>query len=139
MMRRMPIRFAYRLGRRSMPILRLFGVHGPEDAWVELGDDVLIARFGRFEARTTVANIRHWRIEGPWRWITAIGVRRGIRRGDITFGGSHTGGVRIDLDEPVRVAPFHPRTLYLTVADLEGFAAALTERGIPGEDRRRRG
>ena len=31
---------------------------------------------------------------------------------------------------------FRPPALYLTVEDLEGFAAALTERGIPGEDRR---
>jgi hypothetical protein len=27
--------------------------------------------------------------------------------------------------------------LYVTVGDLEGFAAALSERGIPGEDARR--
>lgn len=121
-----------------MPILRLFGVRGPASAWVELGDDVLVARFGRFEARTTVANVRRWTIEGPWRWVTAIGVRRGIRHGDLTFGGSADGGVRLDLHEPVRVSVLRPRTLYLTVDDVEAFAAALADRGIPGEDRRRR-
>ena len=131
-------RFRYRLGRRSWPVLRLFGVRGPDDAWVDLTDDELIARFGWFEARTRIANIERWRIEGPWRWITAIGVRRGLRHGDLTFGGSHEGGVRIDMREPVRVWRLHPRTLYLTVVDLEALAAALVEHGIPGDDARRR-
>ena len=39
-------RFAIRLGARSRPLLRLFGVNGPADAWVDLGDDALEARFG---------------------------------------------------------------------------------------------
>lgn len=134
----MTTRFAYRLGRRSKPILRLFGVRGPDDAWVELSEEVLVARFGRFETRTTVPNIVRWSIEGPWRWLTAIGVRRGLRHGDITFGGSHRGGVRLDVDEPFRVGPLRPRTLYVTVEDLEGLAEALAGKGIPGEDRRRR-
>ena len=98
-------RFAYRLGPRSMAVLRLFGVHGAEDAWVDLGDDTLTARFGRFSATTPIANIASWRIEGPWNWITAIGVRRSFRHADITFGGSPAGGVRLDFREPIKVGP----------------------------------
>ena len=79
-----------------------------------------------------------WRIEGPWRWITAIGVRRSVRHGDITFGGSHRGGVRLDFTEPVEVGLFHAPALYVTVEDLEGFAAALTAHGIAGVDARER-
>ena len=30
------VRYPIRLGRRSMPLLRLFGVRGPSDAWAEL-------------------------------------------------------------------------------------------------------
>ena len=131
-------RFAYRLGPRSGPVLRLFGVRGPENAWVDLTEDELIARFGAFEARTPIANIERWRLEGPWRWITAIGVRRGIRHGDITFGGSHEGGMRLDLRTPTRVWRLQPRTLYLTVADPEALAAALEAHDIPGDDARRR-
>jgi hypothetical protein len=135
----MPLRrFAYRLGRRSRPVLRLFGIAGADDAWVDLDDDSLSARFGWASATTPVTNIKQWRIEGPWRWITAIGFRRSIRHSDITFGGSHDGGVRIDFRDPIRVrpGPFKAPALYLTVEDLEGLAKALTARGIPGTDAR---
>ena len=131
-------RFPIRLGARSRPLLRLFGVRGTEDAWGELGDDTLEARFGRFRAATPLSNIAGWRIEGPWLWITAIGVRMSVRHGDITFGGSHRGGVRLDFRERVRVGPFRVPALYVTVDDLQGFAAALSERGIQGVDARRR-
>jgi hypothetical protein len=133
-------RFAYRLGRRSRPVLRLFGVSGPADAWVDLDTEAgtLTARFGWSRASTSLADIERWRIEGPWRWITAIGVRRSIRHGDITFGGSPRGGVRLDFGEPVAIGPFHAPALYLTVEDLEGLGAALAAAGIPGEDARAR-
>jgi hypothetical protein len=129
-------RFPIRLAPRSGLILRLFGVRSQEDAVVELGDDGLDARFGSARIRTHIGNIASWRIEGPWRWITAIGIRRSIRFGDITFGGDPAGGVRVDFHEPVRYGVFSPPALYVTVADLEGFAAALAERGIPGADAR---
>ena len=133
-----PRRFPIRLGARSRPLLRLFGVAGPEDAWVELDDGGLEARFGRFRALTPLSNVARWRIEGPWRWITAIGVRMSIRHRDITFGGSPHGGVRLDFVERVRIARFRVPALYVTVDDLEGFAAALAERGLPGVDARKR-
>jgi hypothetical protein len=127
-------RFPIRLGRKSRPILLLFGVRS-HNAYVDLGPDELEARFGFFRMRTPLANIQRWRVEGPWLWLTAIGVRRGIRRGDITFGGNHKGGVRIDFHEPVRWVPFaRAPTLYVTVADMNGLGAALTAAGIPGED-----
>jgi hypothetical protein len=129
-------RFTYRLGPRSMPLLRLFGVSGHDTAWVDLDDDSLTTRFGWASATTPVGNIRSWRIEGPWRWITAIGIRRSVRHADITFGGSPRGGVRLDFHEPIRVGPLRTPAVYLTVEDLEGLAQALTERGIPGTDAR---
>lgn len=132
-------RFAYRLGTRSRPLLRLFGVRGPENAWVDLDDDMLRARFGWASAETPVANIESWRIEGPWLWITAIGIRRSNRHGDITFGGSPKGGVRIDFKIPIRVGPFKAPALYLTVEDLERLAADLAARDIPGVDARKPG
>jgi hypothetical protein len=130
-------RFAYRLGGRSWPVLRLFGVGGPDDAWVDLDEETLTARFGWATATTPVANIASWRIEGPWRWITAIGIRRSIRHQDLTFGGSPRGGVRLDFREPITVLRLDTPALYLTVEDLDGLAAALTARGIPGADARR--
>jgi hypothetical protein len=131
-------RFAYRLGRRSKPVLRLFGVAGPDDAWVDIDDDSLTARFGWASATTPLANISAWRIEGPWKWITAIGFRRSIRHGDVTFGGSPQGGVRLDFRQPIRIVSLDTPALYLTVDDLDGLAEALAARGIPGADARKR-
>ena len=128
--------FPFRVGERSRPLLRLFGVRAGS-AFVEVTDD-FDAHFGRFRVRTPLSNIVSWRIEGPWLWITAIGVRLSIRHRDLTFGGSPRGGVRVDFRDPVRIGRIRIPALYVTVEDLDGLAAALTERGIPGEDARRR-
>lgn len=129
-------RFPFRLGRRSRPLLRVFGVRGIQDAYVDLDEAAITARFGRFEISTPVDNLSTWRIEGPWRWITAIGVRRSVRHGDLTFGGSHRGGVRLDFHRPVSFRPLRPPALYVTVEDVDGLTAALTALGIPGADAR---
>ena len=130
-----PLHFPIRLGERSRSFLRLFGVRDG-NAFVGVDDD-FDARFGRFRLRTPLSNILSWRIEGPWLWITAIGVRLSIRHRDLTFGGSPRGGVRVDFRDPVRLGPIQVPALYVTVEDLEGLAAALEERGIPGKDARR--
>jgi hypothetical protein len=117
-------------------LLRLFGAT-PERAHVDL-DGALDARFGRFRLRTPVENIVRWRIEGPWRWITAIGVRMSIRHRDLSLCGDPRGGVRVDFRDPVRWGRLRVPALYVGVDDLEGFAAELERRGIPGEDARRR-
>ena len=129
-------RFPIRLGRRSRLVLLLFGVR-PHNAYVDLGDE-LDAQFGFFRVHSPVENLVSWRIEGPWRWITAIGVRRSLRHHDVTFGGNHQGGVRIDFREPVRAMRMRIPALYVTVEDLEGFAAALAAKGLPGVDARMR-
>jgi len=129
-------RFPIRIGRRSAPLLRLvFGVTA-DSAWAAVGDGLVTARFGRFEFRVPVANITRWRIEGPWRWITAIGVRRSIRDADFTFAGSPRGGVRMDFATPVRWSGFSVPAFYVGVEDLEAFTAELSALGIPGEDAR---
>lgn len=127
-------RFPILVERRYRLILRIFGVR-PENSYVVLGENIE-AHFGWSHITTPISNCSSWAIEGPWRAITALGVRISARHRDITFGGTPRGGVRIDFREPVRYWRFRPPALYLTVEDLEGFAAALTARGIPGEDRR---
>jgi hypothetical protein len=127
-------RFPIRIGRRSRPLLLLFGVRGA-NAYVDLGRDIEV-RFGFFRVTTPRPNVSAWRIEGPWAWITAIGVRNGIRHGDISFDGTHTGGVRLDLREPIRFGPLRRDAIYVSVEDLEGFAAALAAAGIAGTDAR---
>jgi len=129
-------RFPIRIGARSAGLLRLvFGVT-PETAWAAIDDDTVSARFGRFAFSTRLDNVARYRIEGPWRWITAIGVRRSVRHADVSFAGSPHGGVRIDLREPIKWTVFRTPAFYVGADDLAGFAAALAARGIPGEDAR---
>lgn len=130
------MRYPIRLGRRSRPLLVLFGVFSQRDAYVELEGDELHAHFGVADVRTPLTNVVRWRIEGPWRWITAIGIRRSIRHGDFSFAGSARGGVRMDFRDRVPYGPFRMPALYVGVEDLDGFAAALAERRIPGDDAR---
>ena len=130
-------RFSIRIGRRSRGLVQLLFGARPEVAWAEVGDGSLLIRYGRAELRTELANARRWRIEGPWRWITAIGIRRSIRHGDVSFAGSPHGGVRIDFVRPVRWGPFDVPAVYVGADDLEAFAAALSSAGIEGEDARR--
>jgi hypothetical protein len=131
-------RYPIRIGARSALLLRLaFGVTA-ERAHVLLDDDVLVARFGWWEMRVPVEDIVSWRIEGPWRWVTAVGVRRSLRDGDVTFAGSPRGGVRLDFRDPVRWTVFNVPALYVGVDDLEGLAIELSAMGVPGEDARQR-
>ncbi len=129
--------YPLRLGPRQRWLLLPFGVR-PGNAWVRLEDHRLVARFGFFRFQTPLDNVVRWEISGPYRWFMALGVRRSVRGGDVTFGSSTHGGVRLDFREPVRFARFlKPRALYLTVDDLDGFAAELARREIPGADVRR--
>ncbi len=128
--------FPIRIGRRSAPFLRLWGVR-PDEAVVTLSGEALDARFGAFRVRTPLSNIKGWRIEGPFRWITAIGVRMSIRHRDVSFWGGAPGGVRLDFRERVPFGPFKVPALYVGADDLEGLAAELKRRGIPGTDARR--
>ena len=135
-----PQRFPIRIGARSRTFLRLWTATA-ESAYVDLDDgpDAAIdVRFGRFRFQTPVANMASWRIAGPFRWITAIGVRRSVRHADVSFAGSPHGGVRIDFKQPVKWGFMRVPAIYVGVDDLEGLAAELTRRGIAGTDARAR-
>jgi hypothetical protein len=133
----MTTRYPIRIGDRSRLFLRIaFGVT-PDRAYAEIADDDVFVRFGRFALSVPIANVTSWRIEGPWRWITAIGVRMSIRHRDLSFAGSPRGGVRLDFREPVRWGPLKVPAVYYGVEDLDGFGAEMAARGIPGEDARR--
>jgi hypothetical protein len=131
------VRLPIRIGRKSRLYLRLWTIR-PETAFVDLDDD-LDVHFGRFRIRTSVTNLASWRIEGPFLWITAIGVRRSNRHGDVSFAGSPHGGVRIDFHEPVRWGFLKVPAIYVAADDLDGLADELARRGIPGVDARREG
>jgi len=132
------VAFPIRIQPNLKPLLLLFGVHDDGRAAVRLADGVFTARFGRFELRTPLANIERWDITGPYKAWRAFGVRRSMGTHDLSFGGSAHGGLRVHFRQPVRAARLTNTELYVTVDDLDGLAAALTERGIPGQDLRRR-
>jgi len=117
-------------------ILRIFGVQRGEKAMVTLTSEALDARFGWSRAHVPLADITRWDISGPWNPITALGVRRSVRGGDLTFGGSTHGGVQVHFRVRPKILIFRPPSLYLTVDDLVGLGEALRARGIPGEDLR---
>jgi len=129
-------RFPMRLGRRSRPFLRAFGVKGIENAYVDVDEERLVARFGFAQVGVPLSNISGWRIEGPWAWFTAIGIRMNVLNRELSFAGSPRGGLRLDFKEGVPYGPLHLPALYVGVEDLEGLAALLGERGIPGIDAR---
>lgn len=130
--------YPIRVGTRSAPLLRVaFGVTR-DRAWVDIVPEAITIRFGWYGLTVALANVSGWRIEGPWRWITAIGVRRSIRHGDVSFAGSPRGGVRLDLHLPVRWGPLTLPAVYVGVEDVEGFAAELAALGIEGVDARTR-
>ena len=137
----MPTRFPIRVGRRSAPLLRLlFGVRA-DDSWIELADDPagdLEVQFGWYHFRAPLAQIDRWQIEGPWLWITAIGVRMSIRHGDVTFGGSPHGGVRIDFRSPARGRFLRVPAIYAPAYHLFPLGGVLARRGFPGRDARKR-
>jgi hypothetical protein len=104
-------------------------------------DGGLVATFGPLAVRTTVSNVREYHITGPYRWWRAIGPRGSLADHGFTFGTSTAGGVCLGFTEwvPTRyVRGGRMESLTVTVDDLEGLAAALRGRGIPGTDDRRR-
>ena len=128
-------RFPIRIGRRSRWVVRLFGATAAT-AYADVGDELDI-RFGRFRFRTPISNLASYRIEGPFIWIKAIGVRMSVRHRDVSFCGSAHGAVRIDLVEPIRWGLIRVPAVWVGVDDLDALAAELTRRGITGEDVRR--
>jgi hypothetical protein len=130
-------RFPLRLERSWRPWLWLWGVR-PDNAHVDLDQRRLDARFGFYRLSTDLDNITEYRITGPYRWWSAIGVRLSMRGGDASFCGTARGGVCLRFREPVPWARiFHPPALTVTPEDMDGFVAALQARGISGTDERR--
>jgi hypothetical protein len=132
------LEFPIRIQPNLKLLLLFFGVHDDGRAKVRLADGQFTATFGRFGATTPLANIERWDITGPYNSLRAVGVRRSIPRHDLSFGGSAHGGLRVHFRQPVRAARLMNTELYVTVDDLESLGAALTERGIPGQDLRTR-
>ena len=131
-------RFVLAMRSPSRLVLLPWGVRRGH-AHVDVSEQRVRAVFGFWALETDLANVERWEISGPYRWWRAIGLRSSWPFRDYTFGTSTHGGVTLTFRERVRFGrAFRAASLTLTVADLEGFARELQQRGIPGCDVRTR-
>jgi hypothetical protein len=106
-----------------------FGVT-PATAWADVEDDRLDVRFGPWRLRTPIANVASVAITGPYAFVKTAGpARLAITDRGLTFATNGETGVLVSFHETVPgLDPLgairHPE-LTLTVADADGFAAAL--------------
>lgn len=110
---------------------RLFGVT-PANAWVEVGETELDARFGRWRVRTPLSNVDEVAVTGPYRFFKTAGpARLAVTDRGLTFATNGERGLRISFRRPVRgLVPSdllrHPE-LTVTVADLDGLRRRLAQ------------
>jgi hypothetical protein len=111
------------------PIARLFGVTD-DNAWVEVGDFEVVAKFGPWVLRTPRSNVVEASVSGPYAWAKVVGgPRLSFRDRGITFATSTQRGVCLRFEKPVGgvlPVPFlrHPG-LTVTPDDPEGLVQAL--------------
>jgi hypothetical protein len=124
-------RFAFLHDPRFARPLNLLGVT-PATCWVDVDDDWLEARYGRWCVRTPRTNVVDVSVSGPYRWFKAVGPRMSLADRGLTFGTAAHGGVCVLFHEPVACllgdVVRHPG-LTVTVADPSGLAAVLSEPG----------
>jgi len=88
-------RFQFDFDPRYERAARAFGIR-PENAWVEVGDGLLEARYGRWRVRTGLENVSSARITGPYRFIKTAGPPRlGVTDLGLTFASNGRRGVLI--------------------------------------------
>ena len=125
-------RFRFAFEDRFRLPLALAGIT-PANSFVTLtAGDRLVARFGPWTCETPLANVTCVERTGPYRWWRAIGTRLSFTDGGVTFGSTTAGGVCVCFGEPVPALDvfgvFRHPGLTVTVADLDGFVAAVQRR-----------
>lgn len=102
-------------------------------AYVEVGDDDFVARFGPWIVRTPLTNVVSASVSGPYRWWRVVGpARLSFADRGLTFATNTRRGVCITFGEPVSGIEFtgslrHPG-LTVTVDDVDGLVQALDAR-----------
>jgi hypothetical protein len=115
--------------RRSAAV---FGIR-PDNAWVEISETELNARFGLWSLSTPLSNVADLAVTGPYRWWKTVGAARlGVTDRGLTFATNGDRGVLITFVRPVRgrgpyLALHHPE-LTVTVADVDHFVDVIRSR-----------
>jgi hypothetical protein len=121
--------FPYDLDHRWNALFAVLRV--TERDGVELTDDGLLrATFGRVSLSTPIDNIKQTEVTGPHRWFMAVGLRLALTDDGLTFGTNHHRGLSITFADrvPKVVGPRDHSTLWVSVANPEGLAAAIESR-----------
>ncbi|HXJ62676.1 MAG TPA: hypothetical protein VNN79_02880 [Actinomycetota bacterium] len=121
--------FEFDAGAAGRAFLRAIGVR-PDNAWVEVADGRLTAKFGHWVVRTPLSNVGEAHAAGPYREIRAIGLRLSLSDHGLTFGTNARRGVCIHFRKPLRTVtpliPFRHPNLTVTVDRPEELATELT-------------
>lgn len=108
-----------------------FGVT-PRSAYVQVEEQMLVARFGPWRVCTPVANVAGTEVSGPYRMMTTIGpAHLSLADRGLTFATNPHRGICVRFWEPVAgIEPWgrirHP-ALTMTVADPSTLAAVLAD------------
>jgi hypothetical protein len=123
-------RFDFHFAPAYRRAARPFGIT-PERAWVQIDDEHLIANYGPWRLRTSLANISRVAITGPYRFYRTAGpARLGVTDGGLTFASNGERGVllsfrqRVPAIDPLRL--FRHPELTVTVTDVHGLVSALS-------------
>ncbi|MEJ7629889.1 MAG: hypothetical protein WKF54_09895 [Nocardioidaceae bacterium] len=129
--------FSFEDQPRYRPLLLPFGVT-PGRANVTVDDQDVHVRFGPWRVEISRGNILEATLTGPFHWWKALGIRRSLVDGGITFGTATAAGVCLRLRERVSVrigrftVPLRHPGVTVTVADPEALAAVLSTASEPG-------
>jgi hypothetical protein len=99
-----------------------------DNAWVEVADGHLTAKFGHWKVRTPLSNVAEAHVAGPYRESRAIGLRLSLSDHGLTFGTNAHRGVCVHFREPLRtitLVPFRHPNLTVTVERPEELVVEL--------------
>lgn len=125
-------RFDFRFAPSYRLPATLFGVT-ERTAYVDVGDDEVLVRFGLWRLRTPLANLDEVNLTSDYSWIKAAGpARLSLADRGVTFATNGDRGVCLRFKTPVKaIDPLgmitHPGAT-LTVADCDGLVALLSSR-----------
>lgn len=126
-------RFEFAFDNKFRLPLLLLGVT-PMTSHATITGDELIVRFGPWKLETPLSNITCHQVTEDYQWFKAIGPRGSFADRGVTFGTNTDKGVCVKFAEPVPGLVVgdiikHPGAT-LTLADIDGFIAALDEAGV---------
>ncbi|HWD64870.1 MAG TPA: hypothetical protein VG405_06820 [Solirubrobacteraceae bacterium] len=122
-------RFEFRFAEAYARAARPFGIT-PSNAWVQVGEDHVEARYGRWRVVTGLSNVTAVEITGPYRFVKTAGPPRlGITDLGLTFASNGDRGVLLSFRNKVSgLGPLRHPELTVTVADPETLAEAVRSR-----------